>query len=116
LDAPDIGNLFHEALKKITEWIQGAGKDFSNIYKKEAEGYARQAVEKLAPVLQHEILMSSNRYQYIQQKLLEVISRATYILSEKRVIPVFHLSGWNLVSAMMRRCHRLHYRFEMDLN
>lgn len=83
LDAPDIGNLFHEALKKITEWIQGAGKDFSNIYKKEAEGYARQAVEKLAPVLQHEILMSSNRYQYIQQKLLEVISRATYILSEQ---------------------------------
>ena len=83
LDAPDIGNLFHEALKKITEWIQHAGKSFSEVYKKEAEGYARRAVEKLAPVLQHEILMSSNRYRYIQQKLQEVISRATYILSEQ---------------------------------
>src|SRR5699024_8832670 len=83
LDAPDIGNLFHEALKKITEWMQHAGKSFSEVYKKEAEGYARRAVEKLAPVLQHEILMSSNRYRYIQQKLQEVISRATYILSEQ---------------------------------
>ncbi|WP_010529896.1 helicase-exonuclease AddAB subunit AddB [Lentibacillus jeotgali] len=83
LDAPDIGQLFHEALKKITEWIQESGRDFSQLTQKESFGYARQAVEKLAPVLQHQILHSSNRYQYIQQKLQDVITRATYILSEQ---------------------------------
>ncbi|GGJ92049.1 ATP-dependent helicase/deoxyribonuclease subunit B [Lentibacillus kapialis] len=83
LDAPDIGQLFHEALKKITEWIQDSNRDFSQLTQKESAGYAQQAVEKLAPVLQHQILHSSNRYQYIQQKLQDVITRATYILSEQ---------------------------------
>ncbi|MFD1361014.1 helicase-exonuclease AddAB subunit AddB [Lentibacillus salinarum] len=83
LDAPDIGQLFHEALKKITEWIQAEGRDFSQLTNQDSAGYARQAVETLAPVLQHQILHSSNRYQYIQQKLQDVITRATYILSEQ---------------------------------
>ncbi|GAB4073934.1 helicase-exonuclease AddAB subunit AddB [Barrientosiimonas marina] len=83
LDAPDIGQLFHEALKKITEWIQAEGKDFSKLTRQDSAGYASQAVETLAPVLQHQILHSSNRYQYIQQKLQDVITRATYVLSEQ---------------------------------
>lgn len=83
LDAPDIGQLFHEALKKITEWIQASGRDFSQLSRSESAGYARQAVDNLAPVLQHQILHSSNRYQYIQQKLQDVITRATYILGEQ---------------------------------
>ncbi|GAA0596457.1 helicase-exonuclease AddAB subunit AddB [Virgibacillus siamensis] len=83
LDAPDIGQLFHEALKKITEWIQDEGRDFSKITKQDSAGYAKKAVDNLAPILQHQILHSSNRYKYIQQKLQEVITRATYILSEQ---------------------------------
>ncbi|MBP2076625.1 helicase-exonuclease AddAB subunit AddB [Oceanobacillus polygoni] len=83
LDAPDIGQLFHEALKIITDWIQGEGKDFAQLTKKDANGYAERAVFNLAPILQHQILHSSNRYKYIQQKLQEVIARAAYILSEQ---------------------------------
>ncbi|ALX48678.1 helicase-exonuclease AddAB subunit AddB [Lentibacillus amyloliquefaciens] len=83
LDAPDIGQLFHEALKKISEWIQAEGRDFAQLTHQESAGYARHAVENLAPVLQHQILHSSNRYKYIQQKLQDVITRATYILSEQ---------------------------------
>ncbi|MDL4842860.1 helicase-exonuclease AddAB subunit AddB [Aquibacillus rhizosphaerae] len=83
LDAPDIGQLFHEALKKITEWIQAEGKDFSEIYQEESKQYARRAVGNLAPILQHQILHSSNRYQYIQQKLQEIIARAAFVLSEQ---------------------------------
>ncbi|WP_249870146.1 helicase-exonuclease AddAB subunit AddB [Oceanobacillus saliphilus] len=83
LDAPDIGQLFHEALKTITEWIQVEGKDFAQLSKKDASNYAQKAVHTLAPVLQHQILRSSNRYKYIQQKLQEIIARATFILSEQ---------------------------------
>ncbi|GGB39537.1 ATP-dependent helicase/deoxyribonuclease subunit B [Lentibacillus populi] len=83
LDAPDIGQLFHEALKKITEWIQAEGKDFAQLSKIDTATYAQKAVTKLAPILQHQILHSSNRYHYIQQKLEEVIARAAYVLSEQ---------------------------------
>lgn len=83
LDAPDIGQLFHEALKQITEWIQSETKSFQNIYQKEASIYAKRAVERLAPVLQHQILHSSNRYHYMKTKLERIIARATYVLSEQ---------------------------------
>lgn len=83
LDAPDIGQLFHEALKVITEWIQKEGKDFSQLSKQDSNTYANRAVGNLAPILQHQILHSSNRYKYIQTKLQEIIARATYILSEQ---------------------------------
>lgn len=83
LDAPDIGQLFHEALKTITEWIQDEGQEFAKLTNEDADSYARKAVEKLAPILQNQILHSSNRYQYIQKKLQEVIARATFVLSEQ---------------------------------
>ncbi|WP_163971994.1 helicase-exonuclease AddAB subunit AddB [Oceanobacillus halotolerans] len=83
LDAPDIGQLFHEALKKIMEWIQAEGREFASLTKKDTNQYAQKAITNLAPILQHQILHSSNRYQYIQRKLQEVIARATYVLSEQ---------------------------------
>lgn len=83
LDAPDIGQLFHEALKIITEWIQAEGRDFAGLTAKDTNTYAQKAVGKLAPILQHQILHSSNRYKYIQLKLQEVIARAAFILSEQ---------------------------------
>ncbi|WP_077623098.1 helicase-exonuclease AddAB subunit AddB [Sediminibacillus massiliensis] len=83
LDAPDIGQLFHEALKKITDWVQTEGRNFADLQKQETNQYAQRAVSSLAPVLQHQILHSSNRYKYIQQKLQEIIARAAYVLSEQ---------------------------------
>ena len=83
LEAPDIGQLFHEALKTITEWVQREGKDFGKITREEAERYADESIHHLAPLLQHQILTSSNRYKYMTQKLRDVVARATYILSEQ---------------------------------
>ncbi|QDP39753.1 helicase-exonuclease AddAB subunit AddB [Radiobacillus deserti] len=83
LDAPDIGQLFHEALKQITEWIQQEGKEFADMRKEDAARYAGKAIQHLGPILQHQILHSSNRYQYIQQKLQEVIARAAFVLGEQ---------------------------------
>lgn len=83
LEAPDIGLLFHEALKKITEWIQEEGKELASLNKVDANKYANKAVSKLGGILQHQILRSSNRNQYIQTKLQEVIARTVFILSEQ---------------------------------
>lgn len=83
LDAPDIGQLFHEALKQITEWVQSEGRDFAQLNRMETDQYAAQATQQLAPILQNQILRSSNRYQYIQKKLEQVIARAAFVLSEQ---------------------------------
>src|SRR5690625_5353952 len=39
LEAPDIGQLFHEALKTITKWIQNEGKDFASLTKEDSKKY-----------------------------------------------------------------------------
>ncbi|MBA2174534.1 helicase-exonuclease AddAB subunit AddB [Halobacillus locisalis] len=83
LDAPDIGQLFHEALKQITEWVQGEGRNFAQLNRNDTDHYAEKATYQLAPILQNQILRSSNRYQYIQNKLQKVIARAAFVLSEQ---------------------------------
>ena len=83
LEAPDIGELFHEALKTITERLQEEGKDFKEVTKQDAKHYAKHSLHELSNVLEHHVLSSSNRYRYITQKLEQVIAQATYVLSEQ---------------------------------
>ncbi|UOQ92791.1 helicase-exonuclease AddAB subunit AddB [Halobacillus shinanisalinarum] len=83
LDAPDIGQLFHEALKQITEWVQQEGRDFAELGKNETTHYAERVINKLAPILQNQILHSSNRHHYIKHKLEGVVARAAFMLSEQ---------------------------------
>lgn len=82
LEAPDIGKLFHAALKYIAETVTQKNLSWANMTKDQCEILAREAVEKLAPKLQNEILLSTNRHQYIKRKLEKIISRASFVLSE----------------------------------
>ena len=82
LEAPDIGELFHSALKYIAETVMNSRLSWSDLTKDQSEQLAKEAVEILAPKLQNEILLSSNRHAYIKRKLQQIISRASIILSE----------------------------------
>ncbi len=96
LDAPDMGQLFHEALKVITEWVKKENKHFADVTKADAKNYAKKSIVHLSPILQHRILSSSNRYLYIQQKLEDIIAKATYILSEQARLSGFTILGIEL--------------------
>jgi len=82
LEAPDIGEMFHGALKHIGEIINKENLSWANLTKNQILRLVAHAMETLAPKLQNEILLSSNRYLYIKRKLEKVIYRATYTLSE----------------------------------
>lgn len=82
LEAPDIGELFHGALKHIADSIMENNLTWDTLTKQQCEHLAIEAVQSLAPKLQNEILFSSNRQHYMKRKLTNVISRATTILSE----------------------------------
>ncbi|MFC4322313.1 helicase-exonuclease AddAB subunit AddB [Litchfieldia salsa] len=82
LEAPDIGQLFHAALKHISDTLRHRNIDWRDLTIELCEQLSVEAVELLAPKLQREILLSSNRFYYIKHKLQKVISRASRILSE----------------------------------
>lgn len=82
LEAPAIGDLFHAALKYIAETVLNEKLMWSDLTREQCEHLAKDAVDMLAPKLQNEILLSTNRHHYIKRKLEQIISRASYILSE----------------------------------
>ncbi|MFE4524335.1 helicase-exonuclease AddAB subunit AddB [Cytobacillus firmus] len=82
LEAPDIGDLFHAALKFIAETVMTQKLSWTDMTREQCEILAKEAVEMLAPKLQNEILLSSNRHHYIKRKLERIISRASYVISE----------------------------------
>lgn len=83
LEAPDIGDLFHGALKWISDEIRKHGLSWSSLTKDQCNALAKEAVAFLAPRLQHQILLSSNRHHYIKRKLEQVIGRASLVLSQQ---------------------------------
>lgn len=82
LEAPDIGQLFHSALDRMTARLQQESKDWRDLDAYDVEQLSTEVVAELAPEFQKQILFSSKRLQYIGYKLKNVISRAGTVLSE----------------------------------
>lgn len=83
LDAPDIGEMFHGALKIISDYLHENKISWSSLTKEQCLQLARSAIERLAPKLQNQILLSTNRHHYLKRKLEDVIGRASIVLSEQ---------------------------------
>ncbi|MEK5230835.1 helicase-exonuclease AddAB subunit AddB [Lysinibacillus sp. FSL K6-0232] len=77
-----IGDLFHEALKWITEETHRQQLSWIRLTKQQIQQLARQAVEQIVPVFSHQILLSSARYRYIQRKLIRIVERTMTALTQ----------------------------------
>ncbi|MGM9955865.1 MAG: helicase-exonuclease AddAB subunit AddB [Peribacillus sp.] len=96
LDAPDIGEMFHGALKMISDYLNEHDIPWSSLTKEQCLELARKAVEQLAPKLQNQILLSTNRHHYLRRKLEHVIGRASIVLSEHAKVSGFAPIGLEL--------------------
>jgi ATP-dependent helicase/nuclease subunit B len=96
LEAPDIGELFHAALKHISEIVNEQKISWSQLSRQQCEELSREAVSALAPKLQNEILLSSERHHYIKRKLEQIITRASLVLSEHAKVSGFSPIGLEL--------------------
>ncbi|WP_219836293.1 helicase-exonuclease AddAB subunit AddB [Paenibacillus sp. R14(2021)] len=79
LAAPDIGQLFHAALSRLTEAL---GDRWGSFTAEELREHSTAIVNELAMRLQSQILFSSSRHQYVARKLRDIISQAAVILGE----------------------------------
>ncbi|WP_251554374.1 helicase-exonuclease AddAB subunit AddB [Neobacillus muris] len=96
LEAPDIGELFHAALKQISETVNEQKLSWARLSKQQCEELSKAAVNTLAPKLQNEILLSSQRHHYIKRKLEQIITRASLVLSEHARVSGFSPIGLEL--------------------
>ncbi|WP_066068428.1 helicase-exonuclease AddAB subunit AddB [Neobacillus soli] len=96
LEAPDIGELFHAAIKHISDTVNERRISWAGLSKQQCEELSREAVNALAPRLQNEILLSSERHHYIKRKLEQIITRASLVLSEHAKVSGFSPIGLEL--------------------
>jgi ATP-dependent helicase/nuclease subunit B len=82
LQAPDIGQLFHAALSEMAQRLKEQGRGWGSMTPEECRREAGVTVDRLSPLLQGEILLSSKRYGYISRKLKSIVGRASVILGE----------------------------------
>lgn len=81
LQAPDIGNLYHDGLKRFGEEVLAMGKKWQEITPEErsaiAERCAKTAVEEYAT----DIFLSSARNQYLTKQMERVLKKTLDILT-----------------------------------
>jgi ATP-dependent helicase/nuclease subunit B len=116
LEAPDIGQFFHAALKMIADQIQKHKLSWSELTKKQCEELANEVVNILAPKIQKEILLSSNRYYYLKRKLTQVIGRASMVLSEHAKASGFAPVGLELGFGRDGQLPSIKYKLKNDAN
>lgn len=93
LESPDIGQLFHSALNMIVDHLRKRNKDWRDLTNMECERLAGSFVDQLIPKLQREILLSSNRHQYIAHKLKSVVGRTATVLRDHAIASGFSPVG-----------------------
>lgn len=96
LKAPDIGQLFHAALSQMALTFKEQGRNWGSLTEEECIREAENTVDKLAPRLQGEILLSTKRYGYISRKLKNIVGRASVILGEQARRGSFEPAGLEL--------------------
>jgi ATP-dependent helicase/nuclease subunit B len=91
VDSPDIGQLFHAALRQTTEKLFAEGPAGMDAERWQAEAAA--AVDMLLPRVQSQILLSSNRHQVMARKLRDIVKQASAILGEHAALSAFKPVG-----------------------
>ncbi|AYC28994.1 helicase-exonuclease AddAB subunit AddB [Paenisporosarcina cavernae] len=89
LEAPAIGDLFHEALKWIGNETKRLNRSWASLSTEEAWELARQAVDAISPYFVHQILLSTKRHLYIQRKLVQILQRTMRTLKEHAKVSNF---------------------------
>ncbi len=96
LEAPDIGQFFHAALKGMTEQLMKDKKSWRDLSLEECEKLAEHYVGEQGPRLSHQILMSSNRHQYLFHKLEQIMKRAARVMRQHDLASGFTPVGLEL--------------------
>lgn len=82
LEAPDLGQFFHAALKLFVDKLRERGWEWGDLSRRECGELAEEVVGELAPKLQNEILLSTARHRYLTGKLRRTVERAALVLTE----------------------------------
>lgn len=76
--APDMGQLFHAALGKLTNEL---GPSFGRVHPDKVKSAVGPIVDQIVPRLNSSILLSNERFKYIAKKLKQIVEQAAIMIN-----------------------------------
>lgn len=81
LQAPDIGNLYHDGLKRFGEAVLAMGKKWQDISAAEREAMAEDCAKEAVEAYATDIFLSSARNKYLTKQMERVLKKTLDILT-----------------------------------
>ncbi|MDD2212855.1 MAG: helicase-exonuclease AddAB subunit AddB, partial [Clostridia bacterium] len=94
--SPDLGQFFHAGLENFYRYLQEKNLVWGELTAQERQEIVGGIVEKLAPRLQNEVLLSTARYRYLTGKLKRILLRAVTVLGEHEQRGAFRPLGMEM--------------------
>jgi ATP-dependent helicase/nuclease subunit B len=82
LQAPDWGQFLHAALKDFGDRMKAEERDWGSVSPQQCKEIVNEVVDKLAPKLQNEILLSSEQHKHLVGRLKQTVVRSVRRLIE----------------------------------
>lgn len=82
VEAPDIGELFHQGFLSFSHKLFDKNLDWQTIKKNECDELIDSVMDDILPLHRDGILSSSNRYKYLSTRLKRISRRAVWTLTE----------------------------------
>lgn len=91
--APDLGMLVHGALRILGDDLLAQKKQWHDLAPEAIPALCRDATEKLAPYVQHDILMTNAYFAHIKERLIQTLTRTVRRLCQFSAVSDFHMEG-----------------------
>lgn len=83
LSAPDMGNIFHEALERFAGRLKEEGLSWSEVTKEQRESLTESCVEEAAMEYGNRIFQSSSRNLYMLTRIKRIMGRTLEVLTKQ---------------------------------
>ncbi len=80
--APDMGELFHHAIEGFTCQLAEEGLRWRELDEPQCERILEDVMEVVIPTHNHGVLLSTNRYRYLANRLKRISKRAIWLLTD----------------------------------
>jgi len=81
LDSPDIGNLYHDGLKRFGEYLLKEGKTWQELTDNERDDLAERSAKEAVEAYASDVFVSSARNRYLTKQMLRVLKKTLQVMT-----------------------------------
>ena len=81
LSAPDMGNLYHDGLKRFGELLKEQGKNWQEISEEEREALAERCAKEAVEAYTTDVFLSSAKNRYLTKQMLRVLKKTLQVMT-----------------------------------